>query len=75
MGNATTKNYSRSVSVGTSSRKTRWDGPGRLICCYVYSRDTLRFWIFSKIVKSKIYDRQNYFCLLKQKKDYYSSNF
>lgn len=28
MGNATTKDYSRSISVGTSSKKTRWDGPG-----------------------------------------------
>lgn len=28
MGNATTKDYSKSVSVGTNSRKTRWDGPG-----------------------------------------------
>ncbi|XP_018360305.1 PREDICTED: interaptin [Trachymyrmex cornetzi] len=28
MGNATTKDYSRSISVGTSSKKTRWDNPG-----------------------------------------------
>ncbi|KMR05376.1 myosin light chain smooth muscle [Lasius niger] len=28
MGNATTKDYSKSISVGTNSRKTRWDGPG-----------------------------------------------
>lgn len=28
MGNATTKDYSKNISVGTNSRKTRWDGPG-----------------------------------------------
>lgn len=28
MGNATTKDYSRNITVGTS-RKARWDGPGR----------------------------------------------
>ncbi|XP_025994691.2 uncharacterized protein LOC105193641 [Solenopsis invicta] len=28
MGNATTKDYSRSISIGNSSKKTRWDGPG-----------------------------------------------
>ncbi|XP_029169766.1 protein SON [Nylanderia fulva] len=28
MGNATTKDYSKNISVGTNSRKTRWDGSG-----------------------------------------------
>ncbi|XP_011347140.1 uncharacterized protein LOC105284950 [Ooceraea biroi] len=28
MGNATTKDYSKSTYVGTSLRKARWDGPG-----------------------------------------------
>ncbi|XP_071646937.1 uncharacterized protein [Temnothorax longispinosus] len=28
MGNAITKDYSRNISVGTSSKKTHWDGPG-----------------------------------------------
>ncbi|XP_012533814.1 uncharacterized protein LOC105835260 [Monomorium pharaonis] len=28
MGNATTKDYSRNISVGTSLKKTRWDVPG-----------------------------------------------
>ncbi|XP_050456846.1 titin homolog [Cataglyphis hispanica] len=28
MGNATTKDYPKNISVGTNSRKTRWDGPG-----------------------------------------------
>lgn len=36
MGNATSKDYSKSISVGTNSRKTRWDGPGRSI--YRFSR-------------------------------------
>ncbi|XP_018399453.1 PREDICTED: titin homolog [Cyphomyrmex costatus] len=28
MGNATTKDYTRTVTIGTSSKKTRWDNPG-----------------------------------------------
>ncbi|KAL6255448.1 hypothetical protein P5V15_013783 [Pogonomyrmex californicus] len=28
MGNVSTKDYSRNISIGTSSRKARWDGPG-----------------------------------------------
>ncbi|XP_070163477.1 muscle M-line assembly protein unc-89-like [Polyergus mexicanus] len=28
MGNATTRSYPKNISVGTNSRKTRWDGPG-----------------------------------------------
>lgn len=47
MGNATTKDYSRSISIGNSSKKTRWDGPGKSICCFIHF--ILKFLMILKI--------------------------